>query len=191
MSTPARSCRPGYLRRPRKEGYQELPVSRLALQRRTAARSLSSVLNQTPFRAARILVADRNFGGGSSREQAPWSLVDYGIRCVIAADFGDPLLRQLAAQRLLPSAARLRCLHAVAAGAACAAGAPRCASICAEQSVTGPDGTVYAFQIDAFRKRCLLEGLDEIGLTLQSEPAISAFEAAYRQKFDWLFKPSN
>lgn len=174
-----------YLRRPRTEGYQTFLFRDLRF-REDGSEIAEFVLNQPPYRAARILVGDRNFGGGSSREQAPWSLTDYGIRCVIAADFGDIFYLNAIKSGLLPVALdiadclRLReQLHAQP-GASLRIDLPA-------QTVTGPDGRVHGFQIDAFRKRCLLEGLDDIGLTLQYEPQIGAFEQAYRGRFDWLF----
>jgi 3-isopropylmalate/(R)-2-methylmalate dehydratase small subunit len=174
-----------FLRRPRKEGYGQF-LFRDWRFRDDGAENPEFVLNQAPFRDARILVADRNFGGGSSREQAPWGLSDYGIRCVIASDFGDIFYFNSLKSGLLPvqlntdTCTRLReQLHAKP-------GATMRVDL-SNQTVTGPDGATYRFKIDAFRKKCLLEGLDDIGLTLQHDAAISAFETSYRQKFDWLF----
>jgi 3-isopropylmalate/(R)-2-methylmalate dehydratase small subunit len=174
-----------FLRRPRKEGYQAFLFRDLRF-REDGVENPEFVLNQAPFREARILVADRNFGGGSSREQAPWGLTDYGIRCVIAADFGDIFYFNSLKSGLLPvqldidTCIRLReQLHA-RPGATLRIDLPN-------QTVTGPEGTTYPFKIDAFRKRCLLEGLDDIGMTLQHDAAIRAFEHSYRKRFDWLF----
>jgi 3-isopropylmalate/(R)-2-methylmalate dehydratase small subunit len=131
-------------------------------------------------------VADRNFGCGSSREQAPWGLVDHGIRCVIAADFGDIFYLNSLKTGLLPVqldiavCVRMReQLHAQP-GAHIRVDLPA-------QTVTGPDGQVYAFKMDAFRKKCLVEGLDEIGVTLQHDAALKSFEVQYRQAHPWLF----
>jgi 3-isopropylmalate/(R)-2-methylmalate dehydratase small subunit len=168
-----------FLRRPRKEGYAQFLF-------RDWRDDPDFILNQAAFREARILVADRNFGGGSSREQAPWGLTDYGIRCVIASDFGDIFYFNSLKSGLLPVALDIALciklreqLHA-RPGATMRVDLPN-------QTVTGPDGAAYLFKIDAFRKRCLLEGLDDIGLTLQNDAAISAFEKSYRQRFEWLF----
>jgi 3-isopropylmalate/(R)-2-methylmalate dehydratase small subunit len=168
-----------FLRRPRKEGYAQFLF-------RDWRDDPDFILNQAAFREARILVADRNFGGGSSREQAPWGLTDYGIRCVIASDFGDIFYFNSLKSGLLPVALDIALciklrgqLHA-RPGATMRVDLPN-------QTVTGPDGAAYRFKIDAFRKRCLLEGLDDIGLTLQNDAAISAFEKSYRQRFEWLF----
>ncbi|HET6599134.1 MAG TPA: 3-isopropylmalate dehydratase small subunit [Burkholderiaceae bacterium] len=168
-----------FLRRPRKEGYGQFLF-------RDWMDDPKFVLNQPAYRQAKILVADRNFGGGSSREQAPWALSDYGIRCVIAADFGDIFYLNSLKTGLLPIALPAekcdfirRKLHETP-GATMKVDLPA-------QTVTGPDGKTYRFEIDAFRKKCLVEGLDDIGVTLQHEAAIAAFETKYRQRFDWLF----
>ena len=166
-----------FLRRPRKEGYGQFLF-------KDVMDNPGFVLNQAPYRAAKILVADRSFGVGSSREQAPWALSDYGIRCVIAVDFGDIFYLNSLKSGVLPIALDAcdvlrKQLHA-RPGATMKIDLP-------SQTVTGPDGSTYRFEIDAFRKKCLLEGLDEIGVTLQHDAAIAAFEKRYRQRFDWLF----
>jgi 3-isopropylmalate/(R)-2-methylmalate dehydratase small subunit len=168
-----------FLRRPRKEGYAQFLF-------RDWREDPDFILNQAPFRKAKILVADRNFGGGSSREQAPWGLTDFGIRCVIASDFGDIFYFNSLKSGLLPvqleidTCIKLRGQLHAKPGATMRVDLPN-------QTVTGPDGTAYPFTIDAFRKKCLMEGLDDIGLTLQYDAAISAFETKYRERFDWLF----
>jgi 3-isopropylmalate/(R)-2-methylmalate dehydratase small subunit len=174
-----------YLRRPRKEGYQAF-LFRDWRFRDDGSEIPEFVLNQAAYRYAKILVADRNFGGGSSREQAPWGLTDYGIRCVIASDFGDIFYFNSLKSGLLPvqldidTCVKLRGQLHAKPGATMRVDLP-------VQTVTGPDGATYPFSIDAFRKKCLMEGLDDIGLTLQYDPAISAFESKYRERFDWLF----
>jgi 3-isopropylmalate/(R)-2-methylmalate dehydratase small subunit len=144
------------------------------------------VLNQAPFREARILVADRNFGAGSSREQAVWGLMDYGIRCVIAEGFGDIFYANSFKAGLLPVRLDLATCRKLREQLHAQPGA-RLRVDLPQQEVTGPDGSAHAFDIDPFRKRCLLEGLDDVGLTLQYDDAITAFEQSYRQRFDWLF----
>jgi 3-isopropylmalate/(R)-2-methylmalate dehydratase small subunit len=166
-----------FLRRPRKEGYGQFLF-------KDSMDNPAFVLNQAPYRAAKILVADRAFGVGSSREQAPWALSDYGIRCVIAVDFGEIFVLNSFKAGVLPIAldscdVLRKQLHAKP-GATMQIDLP-------SQTVTGPDGSTYRFDIDPFRKKCLLEGLDEIGVTLQNDAAIAAFEKRYRQRFDWLF----
>ena len=166
-----------FLRRPRKEGYGQFLF-------KDVMEDPAFVLNHAPYRAAKILVADRSFGVGSSREQAPWALSDYGIRCVIAVDFGDIFYLNSLKSGVLPIALDAcdvlrKQLHA-RPGATMKIDLP-------SQTVTGPDGSIYRFEIDAFRKKCLLEGLDEIGVTLQHDAAIAVFEKRYRQRYDWLF----
>jgi 3-isopropylmalate/(R)-2-methylmalate dehydratase small subunit len=166
-----------FLRRPRKEGYGQFLF-------KDSMDNPAFVLNQAPYRTAKILVADRAFGVGSSREQAPWALSDYGIRCVIAVDFGDIFTLNSFKSGVLPIAldscdVLRKQLHA-RPGATMKIDLP-------SQTVTGPDGSTYRFEIDPFRKKCLLEGLDEIGITLQHDAAIAAFEKRYRQRYDWLF----
>jgi 3-isopropylmalate/(R)-2-methylmalate dehydratase small subunit len=143
------------------------------------------VLNQAPYRDARVLVTAENFGCGSSREAAVWALAANGIRAVIAPSLGD-IFRQNCGKNgvlavILPAetvAAMRRQLHD-------RPGATVTVDL-ASQTVTGPDGATHAFAFDGFRKRCLLEGLDEIGLTQTYEPAIAAFEARHAEAFPWL-----
>jgi 3-isopropylmalate/(R)-2-methylmalate dehydratase small subunit len=168
-----------FLRRPRKEGYGQFLF-------RDWMDDPQFVLNQAPYREARILVADRNFGGGSSREQAPWALSDFGIRCVIAVDFGDIFYFNSLKTGVLPVALDFQVCNDLRKQLHDRPGAKMKIDLPA-QTVTGPDGTAYPFDIDAFRKKCLLEGLDDVGVTLQHEAAIATFEATYRQRFDWLF----
>jgi 3-isopropylmalate/(R)-2-methylmalate dehydratase small subunit len=168
-----------FLRRPRKEGYAQFLF-------RDWRDDPQFILNQAPFQEAKILVADRNFGGGSSREQAPWGLVDYGIRCVIASDFGDIFYFNSLKSGLLPVSLDIDTCIRIRGQLHAKAGAKMRVDLPA-QTVTGPDGATYPFSIDAFRKKCLLEGLDDIGLTLQYDAQISVFEKQYRARFDWLF----
>jgi 3-isopropylmalate/(R)-2-methylmalate dehydratase small subunit len=168
-----------FLRRPRKEGYGQFLF-------RDWMDDPQFVLNQAPYREAKILVADRNFGGGSSREQAPWALSDFGIRCVIAVDFGDIFYFNSLKTGVLPVALDFQVCNDLRKQLHDRPGATMKVDLPA-QTVTGPDGAAYPFEIDAFRKKCLLEGLDDVGVTLQHEAAIAAFEANYRQRFDWLF----
>ena len=174
-----------FTRRPRKEGYANFLFRDLRF-REDGSEKPDFVLNQGAFRQAGILVGERNFGCGSSREQAPWGLIDYGVRCVIAADFGDIFYVNSLKCGLLPVqldldvCTKLREQLHERPGAIVRVDLPR-------QTVTGPDGAAYGFKIDAFRKRCLLEGLDDIGFTLQHDAEMTAFEQSYRQRFDWLF----
>ena len=174
-----------FLRRPRQEGFQNFLFYDMRFDE--AGQELPAfVLNQSPYRTASILVADRNFGAGSSREQAAWALVDYGIRCVIAEDFGDIFYANAFKVGLLPVRLDLAICRHLREQLATVPSHQLRIDLPA-QHVTGPDGSIYPFEVNAFRKRCLVEGLDDIGLTLQYEPTITAFEQAYRQSFDWLF----
>ena len=136
------------------------------------------VLNRPPYRAARVVVAERNFGCGSSREQAVWALYDYGIRAVIAPSFGDIFATNATKNGLLPivlpGADVLRMLERLQAQP----GAHLQVNLAARE-VTGPDGSVHRFDVDPFVRRCLLEGLDELAYTLTLVDRIERFEAAY------------
>jgi 3-isopropylmalate/(R)-2-methylmalate dehydratase small subunit len=134
------------------------------------------VLNKPAYRKAQILVTADNFGCGSSREHAPWALLDFGIRCVIAPSFADIFYNNCFQNGILP----IRLPHSDVDKLMDDAnrGANATVTIDLEkQEIRGPDGGVIRFEIDAFRKRCMLEGLDNIGLTLESEQAIGEFEA--------------
>jgi 3-isopropylmalate/(R)-2-methylmalate dehydratase small subunit len=145
------------------------------------------ILNREPYRRARIIVADRNWGTGSSRESAVYALYEFGIRCVIASGFGDIHAANCTKNGLLPVVlpeddvvALRRLLHG-------APGAMLSVDLAA-QTVTDPDGRQYGFEIHPARKKCLLEGLDDISRTQQYEGATAAFEAAYRAERPWLFE---
>ena len=144
------------------------------------------IFNHPAFRDAHIVVASRNYACGSSRLGAVYVHYDYGIRAVIAISFGDVFYNNCFKNGILPlrldeiSVAKLRRdLHAQP-GASIAIDLPR-------QTVSGPDGTVYRFEVDAFAKRCLLQGLSDIKLTLEHEPQIEAYEAKHRQQMSWLY----
>ena len=143
------------------------------------------VLNQPASRGARILIAEENFACGSSREAAVWALADYGIRAVIAPSFGDIFFENSFKNGLLtvvlPAAEVVRLRDAVRAQP----GAAVVVDLQA-QAVTGPDGKSTRFEIDAFKKECLLSGQDEIGLTLAREADIAAFEERRRQESPWM-----
>ena len=143
------------------------------------------VLNREPWRRARILIAGDNFGCGSSREHAPWALLDFGIRCVIAPSFADIFYNNCFKNGILPvslpEAAVASLLDRAEAG-----DNARVTVDLENETVVAPDGERIAFEIDPFRRRCLLEGLDDIGLTLRKEAAIDAFEAARRARRHWL-----
>ncbi len=134
------------------------------------------VLNQAAYREAQILVAGDNFGCGSSREHAPWALLDFGIRCIIAPSFADIFYNNCFKNGILPIVLPQAEVDKLMDDAK--RGANATLSIDLEsQTIKGPDGGSIAFEVDAFRKQCLMEGLDDIGLTLQKADAIDTYEA--------------
>ncbi len=135
-------------------------------------------LNQEAYRPARIIVAGRNFACGSSRESAVWALFDAGFRCAIAPSFGDIFRNNGMKNGLLPVVLPAEAVAALTGQIEAAPGA-RVSVDLAAQTVTFPDGTVHGFEVDPFAKHCLLEGLDEIGLTLSHEEEIAAFERRF------------
>ncbi|MFL1461047.1 3-isopropylmalate dehydratase small subunit [Roseococcus sp. DSY-14] len=144
------------------------------------------VLNQEPYRKAEILVAFENFGCGSSREHAPWALLDFGIRCVIAPDFADIFHNNSFKNGILPvKLPREVCEHLMED--ARMGGNARLTVDLERQVVVRPNGEEIPFEVDAFRRHCLLNGLDDIGQTLQHAPAIDAHEGKLRASQPWLF----
>ena len=142
------------------------------------------ILNREPWRKASILVAGENFGCGSSREHAPWALLDFGIRCIIAPSFADIFYNNCFQNGILPvklPKAEVDRLMAVAES-----DMPELAVDLEKQQIEAPNGVTIPFDIDPFRKHCLLEGLDDIGLTLQKLEVIEAFEKDYAERFPWL-----
>ena len=134
------------------------------------------VLNQQAYRNAQILVAGANFGCGSSREHAPWALLDFGIKCVIAPSFADIFYNNCFKNGILPIVLPREDIDKLMDDAARGANAGLSIDLEA-QEIRGPDGGVISFDVDAFRKTCLLEGLDDIALTLKQSDEISAYEA--------------
>jgi 3-isopropylmalate/(R)-2-methylmalate dehydratase small subunit len=134
------------------------------------------VLNQPKYRKANILIAGENFGCGSSREHAPWALLDFGITCIIAPSFADIFFNNCFKNGILAIALPPEICAQLMADAELGANA-RITVDLASQTITRPDGTSIAFEVDAFRKNCLLNGLDDIGLTLAHESAITTYES--------------
>ena len=133
------------------------------------------VLNKPAYRRAEILVAGDNFGCGSSREHAPWALLDFGIRCVISTSFADIFYNNCFKNGVLPIVVSPEDLEKLFDDADRGANATLTVDL-ASQTIQGPDGGTLHFEIDPFRKHCLLNGLDDIGLTLEKAPAIEAYE---------------
>ena len=143
------------------------------------------VLNQAPYRQAEILVAGDNFGCGSSREHAPWALLDFGIRCVISTSFADIFYNNCFKNGILPIVVSPDERDALLADAADIEN-PELSIDLVEQTIRRPNGVMISFEVDAFRKKCLLEGLDDIGLTMEKSVSIDDFEANRAQEQPWL-----
>jgi 3-isopropylmalate/(R)-2-methylmalate dehydratase small subunit len=143
------------------------------------------VLNRPEFQDARILVAGHNFGCGSSRETAVWSLYDYGIRAVIAPSFGDIFRNNSLQNGLLPIVLSAAAVETLIVGLNRMPGSQIGVNL-VDQQVAGPDGVLYGFDIDPFRKQCLLAGTDEVGFTLGLSSEIEAFEQEYERRISWL-----
>jgi 3-isopropylmalate/(R)-2-methylmalate dehydratase small subunit len=133
------------------------------------------VLNKPAYRKANILIAGDNFGCGSSREHAPWALLDFGIRCVISTGFADIFYNNCFKNGILPIVVTPEQLESLFEDAARGANATLSVDLEA-QTIQGPDGGTITFEIDPFRKHCLLNGLDDIGLTMQKKAKLDSFE---------------
>ena len=143
------------------------------------------VLNQPAYRKAEILVAGDNFGCGSSREHAPWAILDFGIRCVISTDFADIFYNNCFKNGILPIKLPQDDVDKLMEDAE--RGANATVTIDLEtQKITGPDGGEISFDLDPFRKHCLLNGLDDIGLTMEKVDKIDAFEEKSKVSQPWL-----
>jgi 3-isopropylmalate/(R)-2-methylmalate dehydratase small subunit len=143
------------------------------------------VLNKSAYRSAQILVTGENFGCGSSREHAPWALLDFGIRCVIAPDFADIFYNNCFQNGILPVKLPQADVDKLMDDAQRGSNATLTVDLEA-QEIRGPDGAVIKFEIDPFKKHCLLNGLDAVGLTLQKDAAIAEFEKKAAGSRPWL-----
>ncbi|MCX7341031.1 MAG: 3-isopropylmalate dehydratase small subunit [Hyphomicrobiales bacterium] len=141
------------------------------------------VLNKPAYRKAEILIAGDNFGCGSSREHAPWALLDFGIRCVISTSFADIFYNNSFKNGILPITVSPENLEKLFDDAGRGSNATLTIDL-EKQEITDPDGGTIRFEIDPFRKHCLLNGLDDIGLTLERGPLIDAYEAKLKQR-EW------
>ena len=144
------------------------------------------VLNQARYQSASILLARRNFGCGSSREHAPWALEDFGFRAIIAPSFADIFYNNCFKNGLLPIVLDEKAVDQLFAEVESSEGYELSADLEAN-TVTTPSGEVFEFEVDDFRRHCLLNGLDDIGVTLEDADAISAYEDSRRQTAPWLF----
>jgi len=145
------------------------------------------VLNRPAYRKASILVAGENFGCGSSREHAPWALLDFGIRCVIAPSFADIFYNNCFKNGILPIVLLKEDVAKLFDDAERGANAVITIDL-EKQEITGPDGGRVRFEIDPFRKHCLLNGLDDIGLTLAKAAEIDGYETRQRSSQPWLWR---
>jgi 3-isopropylmalate/(R)-2-methylmalate dehydratase small subunit len=151
----------------------------------TGGEKADFVLNQGPYRHAEILVAGDNFGCGSSREHAPWALLDFGIRCVISTSFADIFYNNCFKNGVLPIVVSADDRDALMADAADTEN-PELSVDLVAQTIRRPNGVTVSFDIDPFRKTCLLEGLDDIGLTMEKRADIDSFEAKRASAQPWL-----
>ena len=143
------------------------------------------VLNKPAYRNAKILVTGDNFGCGSSREHAPWALLDFGIRCVIAPSFADIFYGNCFKNGILPIKLPQEIVDKLLDDAE--RGGNAIISIDLEkQEIKGPDGGTVTFEVDAFRKQCLLNGWDDIGLTLRNEDKVTSFEQQQKTQTPWI-----
>jgi 3-isopropylmalate/(R)-2-methylmalate dehydratase small subunit len=173
-----------FLRKPRKEGYGQYLFHDLRFDDGGREKP-DFALNRPPYRGARILVADKNFGCGSSREHAVYALWDYGFRAVIAPSFGDIFYENSFKNGFLPIVLPVERAAALCRTLEAKPGAQLVVDLAA-QTVTAPDGTRHAFEIDGFRKECLLRGIDELDLTLSHRAEIEAFERKQAQAVPWV-----
>ena len=144
------------------------------------------VLNQARYQGGSVLLARENFGCGSSREHAPWALEDYGFRAIIAPSFADIFFNNCFKNGMLPIVLSADDVDALFKETESAEGYKLNIDL-STQTITTPSGKIYTFEVDTFRKHCLLNGLDDIGLTMQHQDAIKAFETKHRAAQPWLF----
>lgn len=143
------------------------------------------VLNKSAYRSAEVLIADDNFGCGSSREHAPWALLDFGIRCVIAPSFADIFYNNCFKNGVLPITLPKAQVDQLMEQAEQGSNARFTVDLEAGE-ITAPDGTTIAFEIDPFRRHCLLNGLDDVGLTMEKAGKIENFEESQKTAQPWL-----
>ncbi|HTY67514.1 MAG TPA: 3-isopropylmalate dehydratase small subunit [Alphaproteobacteria bacterium] len=144
------------------------------------------VLNKPAYRDAKIIIAGDNFGCGSSREHAPWALLDFGITCVISTSFADIFYNNSFKNGILPIKLPKEDVDKLLDDASRGANAVITIDL-EKQEIRGPDGGCIKFDIDPFRKHCLLNGLDDVGLTMQKKPKIDGFEAQQKSAQPWLY----
>ena len=144
------------------------------------------VLNKSAYRNAQILVAGDNFGCGSSREHAPWALLDFGIRCVISTSFADIFYNNCFKNGILPIKVSKENLDKLMDDAERGSNATLTVNL-VRQTISGPDGGEISFEIDTFKKQCLINGLDDIGLSMEKKDQIKSYEDKIKTSQPWLF----
>ncbi|MDR9428936.1 MAG: 3-isopropylmalate dehydratase small subunit [Salibaculum sp.] len=152
---------------------------------RQGAEIADFVLNKPAYREAQVLIAGDNFGCGSSREHAPWALLDFGIRCVISTSFADIFYNNCFKNGILPIVLPQADVDKLMDDAERGSNVTLTVDL-ESQTISGPDGGEITFEVDPWRKHCLLNGLDDIGLTLEKAPAIDAFEAKMSAERPWV-----
>lgn len=173
-----------FLRKPRSDGYDNYLFHDLRRNEDGTMRD-DFPLNQPQYQGAEILVADRNFGGGSSREGAVYALADAGFRCIIAASFGDIFRSNCAKNGLLPVELPIEAIEKIWEMAEADASAPLTVDLASQTVRLANDPETFSFEIDPFVKECLMEGKDDIDLTLAHSETLSAFERSYAGDFPW------
>ena len=143
------------------------------------------VLNKKAYRSAEIIVAGENFGCGSSREHAPWALLDFGIKCVISTSYADIFYNNCFKNGILPIVLKPKEVDAIMEDAQKGENA-RITVDLETQKVQSSDGLEFSFEIDEFKKHCLLNGLDDIGLTMEKSSSIDSFEKKYQKQMPWV-----
>ena len=176
-----------FIRKPRDHGDYHLYLFHDLRYDETGAERPEFVLNQAPYRATRIIVGARNFGCGSSREAAVFALDANDIGAVVAPSYGDIFFNNCFKDGILPVVLDEVVVEGLRAELHAEPGARLTVDL-ETQIVTGPDGVEHPFDVDPFRKHCLLNGLDDIQLTLEHEAEMVAFEAAYRDEMSWLYR---
>ena len=175
-----------FIRKPRDHADYHLYLFHDLRYDETGAERAEFVLNRAPYRAARIIVGARNFGCGSSREAAVFALDANGFRAFVAPSYGDIFFNNCFKDGLLPVVLDEAVVDGLRAALHAEPGARMTIDL-ETQTVTAPDGARHPFDVDPFRKHCLLNGLDDISLTLQHAAEMDAFEAAYREEMSWLY----
>ena len=175
-----------FIRKPRDDDYHVYLFHDLRFDE-TGAERPDFVLNQAPYREARIIVGARNFGCGSSREAAVFALDANDFRAVVAPSYGDIFFNNCFKNGVLPVVLDEAEVDGLRAALQARPGA-RLTIDLETQILTGPDGDAHPFDVDPFRKHCLLNGLDDISLTLERAAQMDAFEAAYRDEMSWLYR---